>query len=123
MVSSSKAFDSFVEVHLPRLAIDALDFRSGLEVGLLHLQRHQLTRERHDADVVSWRGLHRHHVAFFERQMVVVAEISLACVFKLHLNEVGEPVIAGNIGQIVIGVQLFILPAASLGAKAPQAAV
>ena len=112
----------FLHIHRPRLAIDALDFSAGLHVDFLHLQRHELPREGHSANVVAGRCLNGNDVALDERQMIVVAIIALARVLKLHLHEVGCLGVAGHIGKIVERVKLTVGTPAAFGANALQAA-
>ena len=53
----------FLEVNGAGLAIDAPNFGARLEVGLLHLQGHQLAREGDDTNVVARRCFDGYHVA------------------------------------------------------------
>ena len=122
VVLAGLRFMVFLHIHRPRLAIDTLDFSAGLHVDFLHLQRHELPRERYSADVVAGRCLNGHDVALNERQVVVVAIIALARVLKLHLHEVSSLGVAGHVRKIVERVELTVGTPAAFGANALQAA-
>ena len=108
-------------VHVHRLgdAIDALDVVSRLEVGLLHLQLYESACERNHSDIVARTCLHSYDVALTEVQVVDVMIISLARILELHLHEVRVLLITRHIIQIVVGIELLVLPAA--GAMAESA--
>ena len=103
------------------LAVDALDFCAGFEAGLAHLQRHELAREGNHADVVTGRGFNGHDVSLDQGQVVFVAEITFAGVLELHLDKFAGLGIAGDVCQIVVGVELPVLAAAALRTEAAQA--
>ena len=60
---------------------------------------------------------HGHDVALFKRYMVAIAEISFAGILELNFYQIAFFSVSGNIGQPVVGVQLFVLPAATFAAE------
>ena len=114
-----------VLLHIHRLgfAVDALDVGLRLQVGLLHLQLHQATREGHYSDVVTGRSLNGHNVALLQGQVVVVVVVPLSGILELHFHQVGHLVVAGDVGQPVVGVELVVLPATAAAAKATASVV
>ena len=106
-----------LEVRRFGFAVDALYVGAFFLAGAFHLQGDEASRERHDADVVPRAGFDGYDVAFLERQSVVVAVVSFARILELHFHKVGRVLIAGDVGHVVVGVELFILSSASLGAK------
>ena len=102
-----------VHIHGFGNTVNAFDVVSRLEVGLLDLQFHQSSRERHHTDVMSGIGFHGNDVAFFQFQSVHVMVIALTGVFKLHLHQVSALCIARHISQPVERVELTVLPTAS----------
>jgi hypothetical protein len=70
---------------------------------------------------VTWRRFHGHDVALRQIEVIVVAEVSLACIFELNLHHIGEFSIAWHVGQIVVCIELLVLPSAPFGAEASQA--
>ena len=103
-----------LDVDRPGYAIDALDFLARLHVGLLHLQRHEAARHGDDADVVARRCFDGHDVALLDGQVVVVTVVSLSCVFELHLHQVRCVLVVGQVGQVVMDVQLALVASAAL---------
>ena len=69
-------------VNLAELAVERHEARAP------HLAQGQLARERHDADVMPRRGLHGHHVAALERQVVHVAVEAAARILEPDLEDV-----------------------------------
>ena len=67
---------------------------------------------------MTGRGLYGHDVTLLQRQVVAVVIIPFTGVFKLHLYQVGLLVIARNVGQPIVGIQLVVLSAAAFAAKA-----
>ena len=100
-----------------RLAVDAFDVCLGLDIGFLHLQRHEASGQGHHADVMSGGGFYGYDVAFLQGYLVAVAEISLAGILELNLYQLALIGIARNVCQPVVGVQLLVLPAATLAAE------
>ena len=119
------AFGLVVLVHVCLFGqpVDALDVVFRLEVCLFDLQLDEPSRERDDADVVSGIGFHGHDVAFLERQVVDVVVVALACVLELHFHEVCVFVVAGHVGQPVVGVELVVLSAHGASAEPSVAGV
>ena len=58
-----------------------------------------------------------HYITFFQRNFVAVAEIALTGILELNFHHVRFFGIARNIGKPVVGVQLFVLPAAAFAAE------
>ena len=114
-----------VLLHIHRLgfAVDALDVGLRLQVGLLYLQLHQATRECHYTNVVTGRSLNGYNVALLQRQVVVVVVVPLSGILELHFHQVGHLVVAGDVGQPVVGVELVVLPATAAAAKATASVV
>ena len=98
-----------LDVGRPGLAVDAAYLLVALEVGLLHLQGHQFACERHCANVMTGVRLHGHHITFLQRQVVDIVVIPFPGILKLHLHQVGGFVVAWDIGQIVIHIELCIM--------------
>ena len=90
---------------------------------LFHLQWHERSGEGNGTDVVSGRGFHGHHVSFLEIEVIVVAEITLAGVLKLHFHEIGELVVAGNVAIVVVSVKLMFGAPASAGRESAESRV
>ena len=75
------------------LAVDLLVFAVvGVESRAAHLARHQVARERHDADVVARRRFDGHDVAPFEVEVVDVLVERTAGVLETHLDDVARHV-------------------------------
>ena len=53
-------------------------------------------------------------------EAVVVAEDFLACVLELHFDELCAVGCLGQAGEVVVYVELLVLPAAAFGAEAAQ---
>ena len=89
-------FDGF----LPLLDVVGLGFAvyllefavEGVESRAAHLARHQIARERNDADVVAGRSFDRHDVAPLERQVVDILVECAAGVLETHFDDVGRKV-------------------------------
>jgi len=71
------------------LAVFAVE---GVEARAAHLPRHEVARERHNADVVARRCLDGHDVAPFEGQLVDILVERAAGVLEAHLDDVGRHV-------------------------------
>ena len=114
------AFGLFILLHIYRFgfAVDAFDIGLRFQVCFLQLDGHQAAGQRYHADVMTRRGLHGHDVALLQRQMVTVVIVPFTGVFKLHLHQVGLLVVARDVGQPVVGIQLVILSAAAFAAEA-----
>ena len=54
-------------------------------------------------------SLHCNNISLLEVEIVDIVIVSLTCMLKLHLDEVGGFSIAWHIGQPVVGVQLLVL--------------
>ena len=89
----------------------------------MHLQQHQFTGQRNDANIVTWLCFDGHDVAFFERQMVVVAVKTLSRVFELHLDEVSGIKVTRHVGQIVESIELAVAASASGCCNASQGCI
>ena len=75
------------------LAVDLLVFAVvGVESRAAHLARHQVARERHDADVVTRRRFDGYDVAPFEVEVVDVLVERTAGVLETHLDDVARHV-------------------------------
>ena len=122
VVFPALGFLVFLDVCGFGLSINPFNFLFRFEVGLFDLQGNKPSGEGDHADVVSRAGFHGHGVALFEWQMVGVAVISFTGIFELHFHQVGGILASWDIGQVVVGVQLFILPATAFGAKPPAEA-
>ena len=118
VVFASLRLPVFLHVHLFGDAVDAFNLILRPQIGLLDLQLHQASGERHHANVVSRTGFYGHDVALFQVQPVHVVEISLSGILELNLHQVGRQVVAWDVGQPVIGVQLLVLAATRVAAKA-----
>ena len=66
---------------------------------------------------MSGSSFHGYYIAFFQRNFVAVAEITLAGIFELNFHHVRFLCIAGNVGKPVVSVQLLVLPAAAFAAE------
>ena len=93
------------------------------QIGLFQLHFYQTARERHHSDVVSGICFHGHNVTLFQRQIVHIVEISLACLFELYFDKVCCVSVSRNVGQPIVCVQLLVLPSHSLLAEAPGTVV
>ena len=123
VVLTTAGFVPFFDVGGAGFAIHALDFAGALGLCLFHLQGHERSGERDGANVVSGRGFDGNDVAFLEVEMIIVAKISLAGVLKLHLHEIGELVVAGNVAIVVVGVELMFGAPASAGRESAECRV
>ena len=101
----------FIHIHWFGDAVYASDLVSRFQVGFLQLQLHQPSRQCHHADVVTGIRLHGHDVAFLQIQIVHIVVVTLAGILELHLYQVCRLSIARHVGQPIIGVELFVLPA------------
>ena len=101
----------FIHVHGLGDTIDTPDLVRGFQVGLFQLQLYESTRQCHHADVVPRICLHGHDVAFLQIQVVHIMVVTLACILELHLHQVCRLSIARHVGQPIIGIELFVLPA------------
>ena len=95
-------------------AVDALDIVGRFQVGLLHLEFHQTSGERHHTDVVTRTCLHSHDVALLQVEVVHIVVISLTGMLELYFHEVGGVLVARHVSQPVVGIQLAVLSAYSL---------
>ena len=103
----------FIHVHLLGQSVHAFDIVGRFNVGLFQLQFHQSSSERNHAYVVPRTCLHGHDVAFFQVEVVHIVVITLSGVFKLHFHQVCRLIVSRHICQVVVGVQLLILPSAT----------
>ena len=69
--------------------------------------------ETHHADVMPRRSFYGYDVTLLQRKVVVVSVIPFAGVLKLHFYEVARVVIPRNVGVVVVGIELFVLSAAT----------
>ena len=108
MLQTLRLFE-LIDVGLACYAIDAADVVGTLQVRLLQLHVHQSSRQRHYTDVVTRVRLYGHDVALFQRQIVHVVVIALACMLELHLHQIRRVGIPWHVGQPVVGIQLTVL--------------
>ena len=123
IVLTTAGFVPFFDVRGACFSIHAFDFSCVFGLCLFHLQGHKRAGERYGADVVAGRGFDGHHVAFLQVKVIVVAEITLAGVLKLHFHEIGELVVAGNVAIVVVSVKLMFGAPASAGRESAESRV
>ena len=107
----------FLHVNLAGDAVDAFDVVGRFQVRLFDLELYQSACQRHHADVMAGTGLYGNDVAFLQGQVVDVVIVTLTCMFKLHLYQVGVFGIAWYVSQPVVGVQLSVLTTYGLMAE------
>ena len=95
-----------LHIHRLRLAVAAFDVCLRIDIGFLHLQRHETSGQCHHTDIMSGGGFYGYDVAFLQRYLVAVAEISLAGILELNLYQLALIGIARNVCQPVVGVLL-----------------
>ena len=120
---ASLRFVPFFDVDGTCLAVDTTDFGAGFQAGLLHLQGHKASGEGDCADVVTGIGFNGNDVALHEVEAVVVAIVAFAGVLELDFHEVGSLVIARNIAQVIIGIELLVAATASARRKTTQCGI
>ena len=113
----------FVDIHWFRYAIYALDVVHRLEVRLLDLQFHELSRERHHSDIMTRTCLHSHHIALLQIEGIDIMVISLSGVLELHFNKVCALGISRHISEPVVCIQLAVLPSAASSAESARTTV
>jgi hypothetical protein len=60
--------------------------------------QHQLTRERHNTDIMTRRGLYRHNIPFSELQMIDILIDPLPGVLEMHLHKI----VIEHIGRYIL---------------------
>ena len=120
---ASLRFVPFFDVDGACLAVDTTDFGAGFQAGLLHLQGHKASGEGDRADVVTGIGLNGDDVALHKVETVVVAVVAFARILELDFHEVGSLVIARNIAQVIIGIELLVAATASARRKTTQCGI
>lgn len=106
----------FLYVNLTRLPVYALNFHIGFQACFLHLEQHQPSGKCYGTYIVAGGCLHRYYVALLKRQLVGIEIETFSGVFELHLNHIRIIFGAGYAFQIIEGVELPHVPAASLTA-------
>ena len=110
-------FVEFLHIHRFCFPVDSLYFNISLEVGLLHLQRDESSRQGYDADVMSRSSFYGNDVSLFQFDLVAVAVIAFSGVFKLHFHHITLFRVAWYVCQPIVSVQFLILSGASFAAK------
>ena len=103
----------FILVHVSGACqtVNALDVVGRLDIRLFELHLDETACEGHHTDVVTRTGFNSYHITFLQFELIDVMVIAFACVFKLHLDQVGEFRISRHVSQPVVGVQLAVLAA------------
>ena len=93
------------------LAVDLLELAvAGVESRAAHLARHQIARQRNDADIVAGRGLDRHDIAAFQRLVGRILIERPARILEAHLDD-----IVGQLGRIARQPRGFVQFEAAVG--------
>lgn len=106
----------FFNVNFACLSVYAPDFRIGFKACFLHLEQYQPSGKCHSADVVSGRGFDSHYITFLKGKFIGIEVESFPGVLELHLYHVRIIFGAGYAFQIIEGVELTHVPAASFTA-------
>ena len=97
-----------IHIHVASKAIYALYIVSRLEVCFLYLHDGETAGKRNNTDIVTWCGFNGNPVAFFQVKSVDIVVVCLTCILKLYLYKVSTLIIAGNICEPVVHVELMV---------------
>lgn len=106
----------FLNVYLARFSVYAFDFHIGFQARFLHLEQHQTSCQRDRTDIVSGGGFDSHHITFLKREFIGIEVETFPGVLELYLYHIRIVLRTRYAFQIIEGIELSYVSAASLAA-------
>lgn len=116
-------FSEFVHVYGPGMSVDSFELEVGLEVCFFDLQGHEPSGHSDGSDVVSWVGFHGYDVSLLQVEVVGVDEVAFAWWLELHFDELACLFVVGQVGEVVVGVELIEMSCAAFLAELAASAL
>ena len=112
-----------VEVDLTSLTIDASDGSAWLERTFLHLKNNQLSCESHHTYIMTWLCFHCYDIPLLKVKVIIISIVALTGVFELYFHIVGNILITGHVGQVVVDIELMVAASTPFMSNAAQRSI